>query len=60
MSKIILSEEAQNGIQGVTQRKMKISKSYQKLIDEADQKIDESRSRYANAYKKATSYLARS
>lgn len=44
MSKIILSEEAQNGIQGVTKRKMKISKSYQKLIDEADQKIDESRS----------------
>lgn len=29
---------------------MKISKSYQKLIDEADQKIDESRIRYENAF----------
>ena len=47
MSKIILSEEAQNGIQGVTKRKMKISKSYQKLIDEANQKIDKSRSNTA-------------
>lgn len=59
MAKIILSQAAQTGIQDVTEKKMNESESYKKLIEEADQKIEESRHRYATAYRKAASYLAR-
>ena len=59
MAKIILSQAAQNGIQDVTEKKMNESESYKKLVKEAEQKIEESRHRYATAYKKAQSYLAR-
>jgi len=59
MVKIILSKAAQNGIQDVTERNMNQSDSYKKLVAEADRKIEESRYRYAVAYRKATTYLAR-
>lgn len=59
MAKIILSEAAQTGIKDVTEKKMNESESYKKLVEEADQRIEESRHRYAAAYRKAASYLAR-
>ncbi len=59
MAKIALSEAAQFGIQGVTKSKPKRGKKYQELVREADKKIDEDRFRYAHAYKKASTYLAR-
>lgn len=59
MAKIALSKAAQSGIQGATKSKPKTGKKYHKLVQEADKKIDEDRFRYANAYKKASSYLAR-
>lgn len=59
MPRIILSEASQKGIQGVTKKKSKVGKAYKKLVKEADERIDEDRFRYANAYKKASTYLAR-
>lgn len=59
MARIILSEAAQFGIKGATKRKSKVGKKYQELVREADKKIDEDRFRYAHAYKKASTYLAR-
>lgn len=59
MAKIILSEAVQFGITGTTKRKPKAGKNYQELVREADKKIDEDRFRYAHAYKKASTYLAR-
>ena len=59
MARIVLSEAAQFGIQGTTKRKPKTGKKYQELVRESDKKIDEDRLRYARAYKKASTYLAR-
>lgn len=59
MAKLIISETSQNGVQGVTKRKPGMGESYKKLIKEADKRIDEDRSRYAKAYKRASAYLAR-
>lgn len=59
MAKIVLSMAAQFGIQGATKSKPEKKKEYQKLVHEADKKIDEDRFRYAHAYKKASTYLAR-
>lgn len=59
MASIILSEASQFGIKGTTKRKPKVGKKYQELVREADKKIDEDRFRYAHAYKKASTYLAR-
>ena len=58
MAKIILSQAVQTGIQNVTEKKMSESDIYRKLVEEADRKIEESRHRYATAYKKAATYLA--
>ena len=59
MAKLILSEASQKGIQGVTKRKSTMSDSYKKLVMEADKGIDEDHARYANAYRKASRFLAR-
>lgn len=59
MARIILGEAVQFGIKGATKRKPKVGKKYQELVREADKKIDEDRFRYAHAYKKASTYLAR-
>lgn len=59
MAKIILNDAAQFGIKGATKKKLKAGKEYQMLVQEADKKIDEDRFRYAHAYKKASTYLAR-
>lgn len=59
MAKIVLSKAAQFGIKGTTKRKPQAGKKYQELVREADKKIDEERFRYAHAYKKASTYLAR-
>ena len=59
MANIVVSEAAQFGIKGTTKRKFKGNKKYQALVDEADKQIEEDRFRYAHAYKKASSYLAR-
>ena len=59
MARIILSEAVQFGIKGATKRKPKVGKKYQELVHAADKKIDEDRFRYAHAYKKASTYLAR-
>ncbi|MCM1244856.1 MAG: hypothetical protein NC293_04330 [Roseburia sp.] len=58
MARIILSQAAQAGIQNVTKKKINDSASYKKLVEEANQKIEDSRHRYAKTYKKATTYLA--
>lgn len=52
MAGIILSQAVQIGIQDVAEKKMNESEAYKKLVEEADQKIEESRHRYATAYKK--------
>ena len=59
MPRIILSEASQKGIQGVTKKKPKMGKTYKKLVKEADERIDKDYFRYAEAYKKASTYLAR-
>lgn len=59
MARIIVSEAAQFGIQGTTKSMPIKSEEYKKLVDEADKKIEENRFRYAHAYKKASTYLAR-
>lgn len=59
MAKIILNDAAQFGIMSATKKKLKSGKKYQLLVEEADKKIDEDRYRYARAYKKASTYLAR-
>lgn len=59
MAKILVSEAAQFGIKGTTKRKPKVGKKYQELVREADKKIEIDRFRYAHAYKKASTYLAR-
>lgn len=59
MARIALSEAAQSGIQGAIKTKPEVNKKYQDLVREADKKIDEDRFRYAYAYKKASTYLAR-
>ena len=59
MARIALSEAVQFGIKGTTKKKHKTGRKYQELVREADKKIDEDRFRYAHAYKKASTYLAR-
>ena len=59
MAKIILTEAAQNGIQNTTKLEMNNSAEYKKLVGEANKQIDENRHRYATAYKKSATYLAR-
>lgn len=59
MARIVLSEADQFGIKGTTKKKAQTGKKYQELVCEADKKIDEDRFRYAHAYKKASTYLAR-
>ena len=59
MARIILSDAVQFGIKGTTKSKPRAGKKYQELVRESDKKIDEDRFRYAHAYKKASTYLAR-
>ena len=59
MAQIILNDAAQFGIKGATRKKLKSGKKYHLLVQEADKKIDEDKFRYARAYKKASTYLAR-
>lgn len=59
MARIILSDAVQFGIKGTTKSKPRAGKKYQELVRESDKKIDEDRFRYAHAYKKASTCLAR-
>ena len=59
MARIVVSEAAQFGIQGTTKSRPIKSEEYKKLVNEADKKIEENRFRYAHAYKKASTCLAR-
>lgn len=59
MAKIIVSDAAQFGIQGVTKSKPVKSERYKELVKESDKKIERNHIYYANAYKKAFSCLAR-
>ena len=59
MARIIVSEAAQFSIQGTTKSIPVKSDEYKKLINDADKKIEENRFRYAHAYRKAATYLAR-
>lgn len=54
-----MSDAVQFGIKGTTKSKPRAGKKYQELVRESDKKIDEDRFRYAHAYKKASTYLAR-
>lgn len=54
----MISDAAQTGIQGTTKRKLEYNKEYQEIMRQADERIEEGRSRYADAYRKASTYLA--
>ena len=57
MSTIVLSEIAQNGVKGAKKVKPKLDENYKKVMQEADERIEESHIQYANAYKKASNYI---
>lgn len=58
MARFVISEAAQVGIQGAIREKIEYSEEYQTIMSQADIRIEEGRSRYADAYRKASTYLA--
>jgi|GEM_PF-2406601 len=59
MSRIILSEIAKNGVKNAKVVKSGTSKKYNKLVKEADDRIDAAHINYANVYKRAATYMSR-
>lgn len=56
MAKLILTEAAYNGIKGVKERELNHSEEYKKLVQEANQKIEEGRQRERKAWIDASKY----
>lgn len=59
MWKIIISATAEDGIQETIKERPIYSREYKEQMEEADRQIDRDHYKYANAYKKSASYLAR-
>ena len=57
MSRIILSDIAQNGVKGAVKKKIRMSNKYKEAVREADERIEDAHVRYAKVYKKASTYL---
>ncbi|MCR4637432.1 MAG: hypothetical protein K5754_14510 [Butyrivibrio sp.] len=58
MGRIVLSDVAVNGVQRAKSFKDKNSPSYNKLVKEAEERIERDRILYASACKRANVYLA--
>ncbi len=56
---LVLTQAAQFGVKGAVKKELETGENYQKLVREADERIDKDRLHYAQAYKKASAYMAR-
>lgn len=57
MAKLVLRESSYNGLQNVKKSAIKNKPEHENLVKQANKRIEESRIRYAAAYKNAGSYL---
>ena len=58
MGKLIVSEVVKNGIQGTEVVKEKPTAKYKQLVEEANERIRESRRREAEVWIKASMYIS--
>ena len=58
MGKLIVSEAVKNGIQGTEVVKEKPTAKYKQLVEEANERIRESRRREAEVWIKASTYIS--
>ena len=58
MGKLIVSEAVKNGIQGTEVVKEKPTAKYKQLVEEANERIRESRRREAEVWIKASMYIS--
>lgn len=56
MTKIVLSNISQNGVKGAKKVKPKIDENYKKVMQEANERIEEAHIQYAKTYKNASNY----
>ena len=57
MSTIILSNISQNGVKGAKKIKPKVDENYKKVMQEADERIEEAHLQYAKSYKNASNCI---